>query len=102
MRLPAGRGIKEPVTGDMAIVRPIRRARQKSLTVPIKDGSLLLRGLQFLPTYYMADGLLNALQNQGTPGGILLDLGVTLGCMLVSLGISVWLLYRQAVVTASI
>jgi ABC-2 type transport system permease protein len=64
--------------------------------------NLLLRGLHFLPTYYMADGLLNALQNQGTPGGMLLDLGVTLGCMLVCLGISVWLLYRQAVVTASI
>ena len=37
---------------------------------------LLLQGLHFLlPTYYMAEGLLNALQNQGTPVNMLLDLG---------------------------
>jgi ABC-2 type transport system permease protein len=63
---------------------------------------LLLQGLHFLPTYYMAEGLLNALQNQGTPVNMLLDLGVTVGCTLVCLVVAIWLLYRQTAVKATI
>ena len=64
--------------------------------------SLLLGVLHVLPTYYMADGLLNALQNQGTIGSAFLDLGVTLGCIVVCLAAAVWILHRQTAVTATI
>lgn len=64
--------------------------------------NLLLGALHVLPTYYMADGLLNALQNQGTLGGAYLDLGVTLGCTVVCLAAAVWILHRQVAVTAAV
>lgn len=62
----------------------------------------ILKFMRALPTYYMADGLLNALQGQGTIGSILLDLLITLGCTLLCLGAALWILHRQVVVTASI
>jgi ABC-2 type transport system permease protein len=58
--------------------------------------------LHLVPTYYMADGLLNALQNQGTIAGVLLDLSVTVGGMLVCLIAAIWILHRQTAVTATI
>jgi ABC-2 type transport system permease protein len=64
--------------------------------------NLLLGVLQVLPTYYMAEGLLNALQNQGTIGSAFLDLGVTVGWTTVCLAAAVWLLHRQTRVTATI
>jgi ABC-2 type transport system permease protein len=64
--------------------------------------NLELQILHVLPTYYMADGLMNALQNQGTLSSTFLDLGVTLVCTLMCLGRAIWLLHRQAVVTATI
>jgi ABC-2 type transport system permease protein len=64
--------------------------------------SLVLRFMRALPTYYMADGLLNALQGQGAIGSILLDLLITLGCTLLCLSAAIWILHRQAAVTASI
>lgn len=66
-------------------------------------GSPLLEGvLHLLPTYYMADGLLNALGNQGTIGIALLDLVVTIVSTLVCLIAAIWMLHRQTSVTASI
>ncbi len=64
--------------------------------------NLLLGVLHLLPTYYMADGLLNALQNEGTIGSVLLDLGVTIVGTGVCLSVAVWLLHRQTAVTATI
>lgn len=58
--------------------------------------------MRALPTYYMADGLLNALQGQSAIGGVFLDLGITLGCTLLCLGAAIWILHRQIAVTASI
>ncbi|MGZ3715946.1 MAG: hypothetical protein ACXVA4_11045, partial [Ktedonobacterales bacterium] len=66
-------------------------------------GTGLLQGImRLLPTYYMADGLLNALQNQGTIGSAFLDLSITVGAMLVCLIAAVWILHRQTSVTATI
>lgn len=64
--------------------------------------NLLFSGLQLLPTYYMASGLLDALQNQGTIGSALLNLGVTVGWTVACLSAAVLLLHRQTAVTASI
>ncbi len=64
--------------------------------------NLLLGALHVLPTYYMADGLLNALQNKGTIGSAFLDLGVTISWTVVCLGIAVWSLHHQTAVAATI
>ena len=64
--------------------------------------TLVLRFMRALPTYYMADGLLNALGGQSEVGGILLDLLITLGCTLLCLSAAIWILHRQAAVKASI
>jgi ABC-2 type transport system permease protein len=64
--------------------------------------TLVLRFMRALPTYCMADGLLKALQGQGAIGSIFLDLLITLGCTLLCLGAAIWILHRQAAVTASI
>jgi ABC-2 type transport system permease protein len=66
-------------------------------------GTGLLQGImRLLPTYYMADGLLNALQNQGTVASAFLDLSITVGAILVCLVAAVWILHRQTAVTASV
>lgn len=62
----------------------------------------ILSFMRALPTYYMADGLLNALQGQVTIGGLFLDLGVTLGCTLPCLVAAVWILHRQIAVKAAV
>jgi ABC-2 type transport system permease protein len=62
----------------------------------------ILHFVRALPTYYMADGLLSALQGQIVIGNIFLDLGITLGCTLPCLATAVWILHRQVAVTASI
>ncbi len=64
--------------------------------------ALLLGVLHVLPTYYMAGGLLDALQNQGTIGSALLDISVTLGWTVACLSAAVLLLHRQTAVTATI
>ncbi len=55
-----------------------------------------------LPTYYLADGVYSAVQNQGTFGSHLLDLSVLLATTLVLLALTVWTLRRQSSVAASI
>ncbi len=66
-------------------------------------GTSLVQGtLRLLPTYYMADGLLNALQNQGTPASVLLDVSVTVVGMFICLIAAIWILHRQTSVTATI
>lgn len=66
-------------------------------------GTTLLEGIfHLVPTYYMAEGLLNALNNEGTAASAIFDLGVTVVGTLVCLVAAVWILHRQMSVTASI
>lgn len=66
-------------------------------------GTSLVQGtLRLLPTYYMANGLLNALQNRGTVADALFDLSITVVGMLICLIAAIWILHRQTTVTASI
>jgi ABC-2 type transport system permease protein len=58
--------------------------------------------VKFLPTYYIADGIYNAALSQGTLKGNLVDIGVILGCTIVLLVVSTWILRRQAAVAAMI
>jgi ABC-2 type transport system permease protein len=64
--------------------------------------TLLLDVLHLLPTYYMAVGLMNALQNQGAIGSALLDIGVTVVWTVACLVAAVLLLHRYSAVTATI
>jgi ABC-2 type transport system permease protein len=64
--------------------------------------SFVTQLIKILPTYYIADGAYNAIENQGTVGGNLLDIGVTLGCTIILLVIAVRALRRQAAVAGTI
>ncbi len=64
--------------------------------------TLLQGGLHLLPTYYMASGLMDALQNQSTLGSALLDIGVTICWTLACLSAAILILHRQTRVTATI
>lgn len=68
-------------------------------------GQLLGTGIisqlvRLLPTYYLADGVVNAAQNLGSISTHLLDFGVVLGSTVVLLGIAGWALRRQSAVLA--
>lgn len=58
--------------------------------------------IKVLPTYYLADGIFNSVQNTGTWSGHLLDIGVLLACTVILLLIAVATLRRQAAVVATI
>lgn len=58
--------------------------------------------VKVLPTYYIADGVFNAIQNQSTSGSLALDLSVILGSIAVLFLVSGWLLRRQASVASTI
>jgi ABC-2 type transport system permease protein len=64
--------------------------------------ALLLGILHLLPTYYMAAGLLDALQGQSMVSSTLLDIAITITWAAVCLTTAVFLLHRQTAVTASI
>jgi ABC-2 type transport system permease protein len=66
------------------------------------QGSLVMQIIQIFPTYYMADGLVKALNNQSLQGGMLLDFSVVLACTVVAFLAAVWSLRRQAAVVATI
>jgi len=55
-----------------------------------------------LPTYYIADGAVNAIQSQSTVSGTLLDAGVILGVIVALFIVAVWTLRRQAAVVSTI
>lgn len=65
-------------------------------------GGLIAQVLRALPTYYIAQGAYEAVQNLSTPGSVLLDGGIVLGCTVVVLAAAVWALRRQAAVAATI
>ena len=62
----------------------------------------VVQALRIVPTYHIADGVYNAIHNQGTWGNTLLDTGVIIGCTIVLLAASTWMLRRQASVAAAI
>jgi len=58
--------------------------------------------VRLIPTYYIADGVYNAITSAGTVGGNLLDIGVIVGCSLALLAVSSWILRRKSSVTGAI
>jgi ABC-2 type transport system permease protein len=64
--------------------------------------SPIVQAMRVLPTYYIAAGVYNATQNQETWGNTLLDVTVILGCTIILLAISTWILRRQASAAAAI
>jgi len=58
--------------------------------------------IKVLPTYYVADGAVNAIQSQSSISGTLLDAGVILGFIVVLFMVAVWTLRRQAAVVSTI
>jgi ABC-2 type transport system permease protein len=60
----------------------------------------ILKIVRLIPTYYLADGMVNASQNLGSVGSNLLDLGVLVGSSILLLAISAWELRRQSAVLA--
>jgi ABC-2 type transport system permease protein len=58
--------------------------------------------LHLLPTYYMASGLLDALQGQSMPGSTFLDIAITVSWTTVLLIGAILLLHRQTAVTAAV
>ena len=52
--------------------------------------------VHLLPTYYLADGVINAMQVRGTPASVTLDIAVVVGSILALFIAAVWVLRRQA------
>ncbi len=89
------------VAGFVAIVYILGGLFVGQLGQILGDG-LVLQIARLLPTYYLAEGVVNASQNLGSWGSNLLDIGVILGSTLVLLAISAWELRRQSAVLATI
>jgi len=66
------------------------------------DGNPVVQVMHAVPTYYLADGTLNAMLKQGTLGGVALDIGVVLGCTLAFVAAAAWSLRRQTTVAGMI
>jgi ABC-2 type transport system permease protein len=64
--------------------------------------SPVLKIVRFIPTYYLADGVINASQSIGTLGGNLLNISILLAGTVVFLAFSIWALHRQSAVLAMI
>jgi ABC-2 type transport system permease protein len=64
--------------------------------------SAVLQLLKALPTYYIADGVYNALLNQGSFSSQLLDVAVVVGSMVVIALLATGLLRRQSAVAVAI
>lgn len=60
------------------------------------------QAIKILPTYYMADGFLKALQNQATLQNTLLDILVLAGSTAILFFVAIWSLHRQAAVVGAI
>ena len=89
------------VSGFVAIVYILGGLFVGQLGQILGDG-LAVQIARLLPTYYLAEGVVNASQNLGSWGSNLLDIGVILGSTLVLLAISAWELRRQSSVLATI
>lgn len=62
----------------------------------------LAQAARVLPTYYIANGAYDAMQNQGSPGSHLFNITIILGTTLALIAITAWVLRRQSSVAASI
>ncbi len=58
--------------------------------------------IKVLPTYYIADGAVNAVQSQATLSGTLLDVSVILASIVLLFLVAVLSLRRQAAVVSTI
>lgn len=64
------------------------------------NGNIVVTLTKLLPTYYIGDGIYQALAATTTAVSLGTDLGVSLGVVAALFGLAVWLLHRQAAVTA--
>ena len=64
--------------------------------------NLIVQIVKIFPTYYIADGVYNAMQSQGAISSHLLDVSLILGTTLVLIALTTWILHRQSSVAASI
>jgi len=60
------------------------------------------QAMKFIPTYYIANGAYEAIQNQGAFSEHLLNISVILGSTFILLAITGWILRRQAAIVATI
>jgi ABC-2 type transport system permease protein len=60
------------------------------------------QAMKFIPTYYIANGAYEAIQNQGALSEHLLNISVILGSTFILLAITGWILRRQAAIVATI
>jgi ABC-type multidrug transport system permease subunit len=65
-------------------------------------GNSFAQTIKVLPTYYLADGVANAIQTQSTFNGTVLDIGIVLASIVVLFLIAVWSLRRQAAIVGTI
>ncbi|MEO8971048.1 MAG: ABC transporter permease [Ktedonobacteraceae bacterium] len=68
----------------------------------ILQGSPLEQATKVLPTYYMADGILKAMQNQASPDNLLLDIVILVGCIVMLFFAAIWALRRQSALLGAI
>ncbi|HEV8190451.1 MAG TPA: ABC transporter permease, partial [Ktedonobacterales bacterium] len=60
------------------------------------------QAMKLVPTYYLADGVINALQDRATTALATFDLAVVVGCIVALFIAAVWALRRQASVAGAL
>jgi ABC-2 type transport system permease protein len=68
----------------------------------VVQGSPLEQVMKVLPTYYMADSFLKAMQNQASLENTLLDIVILLGSTVLLFFLSIWALHRQSAMAGAI
>jgi hypothetical protein len=68
----------------------------------VVQGSPLEQAVKVLPTYYMADSFLKAMQNQASLENTLLDSVILFGSTVLLFFLSIWALRRQSAVAGVI
>jgi ABC-2 type transport system permease protein len=66
------------------------------------QGSPVTNVMKAVPTYYLAEGIINALGSQTTPTSLTLDAGIVGACIVVLFVGALWALRRQAAVVSTI
>lgn len=64
----------------------------------ILQGSPLEQAAKVLPTYYLADGVLKAMQNQASPDNLSLDIVILVSCTVIICFAAIWTLRRQSAI----
>jgi len=64
--------------------------------------NLFTQAIKLLPTYYVGDGMANAVMNSSSLGGVLLDAGVIAITVVILVLLASWVLRRQAAVISAI